>query len=119
MDLTEPTAATASATDDDPDTSLNARLSEAIGRAIEGPKSAKADFKKLIRQELSNFEASNELGSYTTKLLNALKTVQPTSTESERVFSSTSIFCSKRRSRLSDESLNALCLLKSFFLSKK
>uniref|UniRef100_T1ILN8 BED-type domain-containing protein n=1 Tax=Strigamia maritima TaxID=126957 RepID=T1ILN8_STRMM len=44
--------------------------------------------------------------------LNLYATVQPTSTESERVFSISSTFCSKKRAGMSDHSLNVLCFLK-------
>lgn len=89
---------------------------------MEGPKTTAAsapDLNKIINQELLHFEATNELGVYLTKILNALKTIQPKNTVSERAFSSSSNFCTKRRSRMSDKSLNTLCFLKSYFLMIK
>jgi len=47
-------------------------------------------------------------------LYDAILTIRPTSTESERVFSVSNNFCRKLRSRLSDHSLNALVFLKYY-----
>ena len=49
------------------------------------------------------------------KLYKALMTIPPTSVESERTFSTESFYGNKIRSRLDDESLNALIFLKNFF----
>ncbi len=49
------------------------------------------------------------------KLLNALLTLQATSTESERTFSIAGLFNRKIRCRLSDESIDALVFLKFYF----
>jgi hypothetical protein len=51
------------------------------------------------------------------KLYNALLTIKPTSTDVERVFSTTNWYCSKIRSRLSDKSLSALVFLKFYYKS--
>jgi hypothetical protein len=51
------------------------------------------------------------------KLYDALLTIKPTSTDVERVFSTTNWFCSKIRSRLSDKSLSALVFLKLYYES--
>lgn len=99
------------------------KLKLKLSQAVQGPISnngtnTKQHLTKLVKQELSCYEADSKLGTYLEKLLNALKTIPPTSTESERVFSMSSNFCTKKRSRLSDKSLDALCFLKSYFLSK-
>lgn len=111
--------ATTSFSDNDP--SLEARLKEAIGKATEGPKAVdrQPNQTKVIKQEMLHFDTTHELGPLLSKLLGALKTIQPSSTESERTFSSSANFCTKRRTRLNDESLNALCFLKCYFLAKK
>ena len=46
------------------------------------------------------------------KLLDALKTIPPTSVQCERAFSSIGQYCTKLRTNLSDETLSALLLLK-------
>jgi hypothetical protein len=53
------------------------------------------------------------------KLYQALLTVKPTSTASERVFSIAGIFCNKLRNRMSPATLNALVFLKYYFLNKE
>jgi vacuolar-type H+-ATPase subunit I/STV1 len=77
------------------------------------------DIAKQVKQELLLYEATSKLGPLLEKLLKSLKTIQPTSTESERVFSLSSNFCTKKRSSLGDNSLNALCFLKTFFLNNR
>lgn len=100
------------------DPSLTAKLARAIGKATEGPITINRvpTQKAIIKQELASFEATNELGPLLSKVFNALKTIQPTSTESERVFQTSSIFCSKRHARLNDKSVDVLCFRKSYFL---
>lgn len=72
--------------------------------------------KKLLHHELVGYEKNSVLGDNLQKLLSALKSIQPTFTESERVFSLAASICTKKGSRLSDRSLNNICFLKSYFL---
>lgn len=51
------------------------------------------------------------------KLFMCLKTIVPTSTESERNFSIAGNFVSKSSCSMSDSTLNLLCFLKSFFIN--
>jgi len=44
-----------------------------------------------------------------------LLSVPPTSVESERAFSAAGVVCSKLRTRLGDETLDNLCMLRTFF----
>jgi hypothetical protein len=78
-----------------------------------------SDITKQVKQEFTVYEASLKLGPRLEKLLSVLKTIQPTSTEAERVFSLSSNICTKKRTSLSDNSLNALCVLKTYFISKR
>ena len=52
------------------------------------------------------------------KLLTAIGTIPPSSVESERVFSLTGNFVTKVRSRLGDDSIDALVFLKKYYQSK-
>ena len=49
------------------------------------------------------------------KLYSALLSVRPTSVESEHTFSTTGLFATKLRSKLSDEHLSDLVILKFHF----
>ena len=49
----------------------------------------------LIKKEMALFEASKSRPKNLDKLLNALKTISPTSVEAERVFSSLGLFAIK------------------------
>ena len=53
-----------------------------------------------------------------TKVFEAVKTIPATSVEAKRAFSAAGLFATKIRSRLSDRNINALCLLRAFYLNK-
>lgn len=74
--------------------------------------------KNSLKKELKLFEASGTQTQGIEILYNALLTIQPTSVESERVFSTTGTIVNKIRNRLSDETINALTVLKSYFFFK-
>lgn len=84
-----------------------------------GGRSWSSEMEKTLICELAFYDKSNVLGTNLKLLKSALNSIQPTSTECERVFSLSSLFCTKIKSRLSDESLNNLCFLKSYFLRIK
>ena len=52
------------------------------------------------------------------KLLEALKTIPPTSVQCERAFSTTGQYCTKVRSNLNDETLSSLVFLKHYQINK-
>ena len=77
------------------------------------------DFNKLIRQEMSFYEGGLVRGKYLQQAYNYFQTVQPTSVEPERAFSAASLFCTKIRSSLDDDTLDALCFLRAYFLKEQ
>ena len=76
---------------------------------------ASANISKHLEKELRVFEATGERTTNITNLLNSLKSIPPTSVESERDFPAAGLFISKIRSRLSDKSVDFLCFLRYFF----
>lgn len=68
-----------------------------------------------IKKELKLFEACGKKTQNIENLYKALLTIRPTSVESERVFSTAGVLVNKIRNRLSDESINALIVLKTYF----
>ena len=83
------------------------------------PKSSSAaaiDEFKWIKQEFILFKNTGKRTENLQKLYEALLSIKPTSTDVERVFSVSSGFCTKIRSRLSDKSLTALVFLKNYKL---
>lgn len=68
-----------------------------------------------LQKEFKLLEGNGKLTHNLEKLLNALNTIQPTSTSSERVFSVAGTFSTKLRSRLQFPLLNALVFLKYYF----
>lgn len=77
-----------------------------------------SQMKKILQHEIAGYEKSNILGPNLQKILSALKCIQPTSTESERTFSLAENVCTKKRARLSDQSINNIVFLKFYFMKK-
>lgn len=96
---------------------------EALNAAIKNVNScsqsnSKTTSKHCIRKEFKYFEGSGQKTQNIEYLFNAILTIRPTSVESERMFSVTGQFVNKIRNRLSDESINALSVLKNYFLNQ-
>lgn len=70
-----------------------------------------------INAEFNFFFKTEVLTKNLSKLKNGLALIKPTSTQNERNFSTSGNFCTKIRNRLSDKSIDALCILKHYFLS--
>ncbi|GBM01536.1 hypothetical protein AVEN_105532-1 [Araneus ventricosus] len=70
---------------------------------------------KIVKQELQSFDLTENRSSNILKLSEVLKTIPPTSTEAEKVFSAAGFFITNLRSRLSDKCTDCLCFLKSYF----
>lgn len=93
---------------------MNVRLLNAINKTIRIASICPPNLNQVVKQELAHFEATGNLGTYLKKLKSSLQSIQATSTECERIFSTASNICTKKRTRLSDKSLNAICFLKTF-----
>lgn len=77
--------------------------------------SATASLHSALSKEFAVFEATGQR-TYNLQILHkALLSIQPTSVESERAFSAAGLFITKLRSRLSDKSVNAMCVLRDHF----
>jgi hypothetical protein len=73
------------------------------------------DITSVVKKELINFEIEGKRGLNLEKVYNDLNTIPPASVETERVFSDCGNFETKIRSSLTDESLDMLGFLKSYF----
>lgn len=65
------------------------------------------------------YETSGMKGKYLRLLYDYLITIKPTSAEAERAFSAAGYICSSIRSRLSDETVDSICFLRSYFQKQK
>ena len=70
-----------------------------------------------IEQEFAIFEKCYQKSENLKKLEKALLTIKASSVESERIFSSVGRIATKFRTRLSDENLNSLVILRQYYLS--
>ncbi|XP_013185171.1 uncharacterized protein LOC132903749 isoform X1 [Amyelois transitella] len=102
--------------------SMKQKLQETIQRRRVTMKSKKKttniDLESLLRVEMAVFENGGGRGQYLTKCFEYLKTIPPTSVEAERAFSAVSNVCSRVRSSLKDNSLDALTFLKFHYQQK-
>lgn len=97
--------------------SLQERLKLAVGSVKPLKTSSKQSNASIdLKKEFQFYDRNQKRTPLLDKLYEALSTVQPTSTQSERNFSLAGGFVTKLRTRLKDEHVNALCFLKSFFL---
>jgi len=64
------------------------------------------------------YDQTGKRSTYLETAYAALKSVKPTSVEAERTFSGANLTCSRIRARISDESLNMIIYLKSYFKVK-
>ena len=79
--------------------------------------STSQELMKVIRQEMTLFENGGNRGRYLQLVYDYLLSIPPTSVEAERAFSASGLICSRLRTRLGDETLDALCFLRSYSIS--
>ncbi|XP_073834402.1 uncharacterized protein [Musca autumnalis] len=96
--------------------SFESKLKEAIAAAKSTPRKSKPCHKSFFRKELALYEVSKSRTKRLDYLYDALLSIKPTSVECERTFSIAGNFCTKKRNRMSSDLLNALVVLKSYFL---
>ncbi len=89
------------------------------GRVTKNICNQEKSMQATIKKEMVLFENGGIRGRYLEGVYQALMTVQPTSVESERVFSAANYICSKIRSRLGDDVLDMLVFLRSQFRLEK
>lgn len=98
--------------------SLKAMMDKAISSAI-APKSNPLRFSNdmdgCLKREIATFVANGVRGELLEKCYKYLLAIPPTSVESERAFSASTLICTKIRSRLNDDTIDALCFLKAHF----
>ena len=98
------------------DASLQSKLFNSICEVLAPPK-IDHDFSCLLK-EFNIFKSGGEMSGNMRLIFIALKSIKPTSTESERAFSESGNLVSLRRTRLSDKAIDALCFLKCYFKKK-
>lgn len=72
-----------------------------------------------IKAEMALFSSSGTRGRCLQTAYSWLLTIPPTSVEAERAFSAAGIFCTKLRSRLSDNSIDTLCFLRAYYQKRR
>lgn len=82
-------------------------------------RSDEADVFKMVKKECAVLEASGDRANMIKKLYDALKTVVPSSVESERAFSAVGLFATKLRTSLNDETVDSLVFLRTTLLHEQ
>ena len=92
------------------------QLERAIQNSTTHVRTPKEDigFLSLIK-EMALFEATGDKSKNISSIEEVLNTIPPTSVEAERAFSAAGLFVTKLRSRLSENSVDSLMILKSYF----
>ena len=97
---------------------LSEKLEAAIRMSTVPTKIDLNDF-TAIQKEMKVFEATKKRTENLELLYQALRSIPATSIESERAFSAAGLFITKLRSRISNDSINCICHLCSFFKTQK
>lgn len=71
-----------------------------------------------LAEEMELFEKTGHKGPILNFVENSLNSIRPTSVQCERVFSSANLFCSRRRTRLDDKTLDSLVFCRYYFNAK-
>ncbi|CAG4948466.1 unnamed protein product [Parnassius apollo] len=80
---------------------------------------SKEDLLTLLKVEMQLFENGGDRGQLLSKAYRWIRSIKPTSVESERAFSAAGILCNKLRTSLSDKTINCLSFLRTYFQQKK
>ena len=71
-----------------------------------------------IKIEMAIFDNNGKRGRFLQKAYEYLMSILATSVEAECAFSTAGCLCTKIRSSLSDNTLDALCFIRSYYLAK-
>ena len=108
---------------DEGQSSLAEQLEQSIKDALKCPSISKrmrvGTSSKSLLKEMAVFELTKTRTNNLEMLYNALMAIPVTSVEAERSFSASGLFVTKLRSSLNGNTLDALCILRAYFLLKK
>ena len=101
--------------DETEEMSFAEKLKAKLNELSENPASKKMSFQDTIKKEMDLFQITHEKSKNLNLLYTILQNISPTSVASERAFSNSNDFVTKKRACLSDESIDSLCFLKGIF----
>lgn len=97
--------------------SIRDRLKLSISEYTSLTTDAAATEPNNLKREFNWYDKNKKRTVLLDQLYDALITMQPTSTQSERNFSISNNILTKQRKRLLDKNLNAIAFVKSFFIN--
>ncbi|KAL0850731.1 hypothetical protein ABMA28_006673 [Loxostege sticticalis] len=77
------------------------------------------DIGTTIKIEMALFENGGDRGHFLSLAYKYLSSIPPTSVEPERIFSAAGFICNRLRSSLSDQSLDVISFLRSYYIEKR
>ena len=101
--------------------SLREKLQEQIAQSMKAiePETQTSNLMSIIKKEMHLFENGGNWGHSLELVYQYLLSIPPTSIKPEQAFSAAGYLGSKIRSRLNDQTLNALLFLRAYFQTKK
>lgn len=109
--------------EDQQELTLEEKFTQAVNKSKEQrdpkTKSSGKDLVATLKKEMFLFQSGGTRGLHLELAFQYLAIVPPTSVESERAFSAAGQFVTKIRSRLADNTLDALMLLRSYFQKQR
>lgn len=99
--------------------SLHDRLELSLGKLQSTGSPQPQAYDDGFAKEFEMYERHKVRGPVLDKLYDALSSVQPTSTQSERNFSLAAVIATPKRARIAPKKINATCFLKGYFKNHK
>ena len=99
----------------DEEATLQQQINLSIMESLKEFQDKNVDQLGTLVKELKIFETNGKKTQNLQHILDAVLTIKPTLTQNERNFSVATDFVTKKRTKMADETLNALCFLKNYF----
>lgn len=96
--------------------SVQEKLQLVIDASLKNPKESSQNtlpLSTLLKYELTIAEQTGKRGNFLEEIYQMLYVIPPTSAEAERIFSSAAYLCNRFRSRLNDETIDALVFIRN------
>ena len=91
------------------------KLQAKLNQMSDDTPNKKLSFQATVKKEMDLFQTTNERSKNLKLLYMIMQNISPTSVASERAFSNSNDFVTKKRANLSDKTIDNLCFLKSIF----
>ncbi|XP_061720920.1 uncharacterized protein LOC133527772 [Cydia pomonella] len=100
---------------------LQAEINRALsaGASTSSQETSDLDLNTKINVEMALYDSGGQRSDSLERAYNSLRTIPPTSVEAERVFSAAGYLCNHLRSKMKEDSIDALSFLRSHYQAQK